>query len=126
MENQQQEKVFHSDSNVTVTQSRFMASGRTYTMRNISSVTVFKVEKSKKLPIALLIVGCLIALAGGSASVLGIAMAIAGIIWLFMIKNDYAVRISTNAGESNSLTSANRDYVQKIVNALNEAIIHRG
>jgi hypothetical protein len=126
MENVQEEKVFHKDSNVTVTQSRFIANGRTYAMRNISSVTIFEIEKSKKLPIAILIVGCIMAFCGGDTMLLGIVIAIGGLIWILMLKNDYAVRISTNAGETNSLTSGNKDYIQKVVNALNDAIIYRG
>jgi hypothetical protein len=120
------EKVFHNDANVIVTQSRFIASGRTYTMRNISSVTVSTVEKDKKLQIALLVVGCLMALTGGGVQIAGFVIALGALIWLLTMKNNYAVRISTNAGESNSLTSADKAYVQKIVNAVNEAIIHRG
>lgn len=57
---------------------------------------------------------------------MGIIILILGFWWIFTIKNQYAVRISTNAGEVNSIVSKDRDYIQKIVNALNEAIIHRG
>lgn len=57
--------------------------------------------------------------------ILGVAIALAALIWLLNMKNNYAVRISTNAGESNSLTSADKAYVQQIVNAFNEAIVYR-
>lgn len=120
------EKVFHNDANVVVTQSRFIASGRTYTMRNISSVSVYTVERNKKLPIALLVIGCAMTLTKDEVQILGVAIALAALIWLLSMKNNYAVRISTNAGESNSLTSADKAYVQQIVNAVNEAIIYRG
>lgn len=56
----------------------------------------------------------------------GIIVIALGIWWLFSIKNEYAVRISTNAEEANSIISKDKDYIQKIVNALNNAIIHRG
>lgn len=120
------EKVFHNDANVVVTQSRFIASGRTYTMRNISSVSVYTVERNKKLPIALLVIGCAMTLTKDEVQILGVAIALVALIWLLSMKNNYAVRISTNAGESNSLTSADKAYVQQIVNAVNEAIIYRG
>ena len=42
----QSEKIFYQDKNVTVTQSRFVVDGKTYAMRNISSVTNFKIKKS--------------------------------------------------------------------------------
>lgn len=126
MENIQEEKVFHRDSNVTVTQSRFIANGRTYAMRNISSVTISEIERSKKLPMAILIVGCLMAIFNENVRILGVIVAVGSFVWMVMMKNDYAVRISTNAGETNSLTSRHKDYIQKVVNSLNDAIIYRG
>ncbi|GGE58864.1 DUF6232 family protein [Pedobacter psychrotolerans] len=49
-----------------------------------------------------------------------------GILILALIKNEFTVRISTNAGEVNSIMSKDRLYVQSIVNALNDAIVYRG
>lgn len=91
-------------------------------MRNISSVYIFEIIKSKNKALLLIIVGFIL-LFSKEIFWLGIIILILGFWW---IKNEYAVRISTNAGEVNSIISKDRDYIQKIVNALNEAIIHRG
>lgn len=127
MENLQStgETTFYKDLNVTVTQSRYVTQSKTYAMRNISSVHVFEIIKSRKFPIILIILGILL-LFSGDTRIVGIIFAIAGALFLFLIKNEYAVRISTNSGEANSILSKDKAYIQKIVNALNEAIIHRG
>jgi hypothetical protein len=124
-ENQtQQEKVFLKDNNVTVTQARYIANGKTYTMRNISSVSLFTLKSSYTLEIILIVMGVILLIAG-TYIIGGILLAI-GVTLMVLKKDEYAVRISTNSGESNSLTSKDKNYIQKIVDALNDAIIHRG
>ncbi|MDO3641277.1 DUF6232 family protein [Mucilaginibacter sp. L3T2-6] len=98
----QNEVVFYRDGNVTVSRAKFI-----------------------KLPIIIVVHGFLL-LFSDCAGVAGLIFTALGIIILFAIKNEFAVRISTNSGESNSIISKDKTYIQKIVNALNEAIIHRG
>ncbi|MBL1221494.1 hypothetical protein JET18_11625 [Chryseobacterium sp. L7] len=121
----QNETKFYQDSSVTVTQSRFVTQSKTYAMRNISSVHVFEIIKSKTKAVLMIIFGLLF-LFSKDIFWVGLIIIALGIWWLVSIKNEYAVRISTNAGEANSIISKNKDYIQKIVNALNSAIIHRG
>ncbi|HCW06926.1 MAG TPA: hypothetical protein DGG95_06135 [Cytophagales bacterium] len=94
-------------------------------MRNISSVSIFRIEKNRIFQIILIVIGVLM-LFSDSSRVLGGIVAVIAALWLFTIKDEYSVRISTNAGEANSLTSKDQNYIQKIVDALNDAIIHRG
>lgn len=126
METQNQnETQFYKDSKVTVTQSRYVTDSKTYAMRNISSVHVFEIVKNRSLPIAMIIIGGLMLLGDGTRVAGGVILLI-GILILVLIKNEYAVRISTNSGEANSIVSRDKIYIQKIVDALNDAIIHRG
>lgn len=53
----QNETTFYQDSLVTVTQSRYITQSKTYAMRNISSVHVFEIEKSKVTPILMILLG---------------------------------------------------------------------
>ena len=53
-------------------------------------------------------------------------LACIGGLWYYSIKDEYSVRISSNSGEANGFRSKDKDYIQKIVNALNDAMIHRG
>lgn len=121
----QNETTFYQDVSVTVTQSRYVTQSKTYAMRNISSVHIFEIEKSRVMPILMIILGIPF-LFSRNVFWIGLILIILGILLLFFIKNEYAVRISTNAGEANSIVSKNREYIQTIVNALNDAIIHRG
>lgn len=126
MENSQQEEItFYRDASVVVTQSRYVTNSKTYAMRNISSVHIFEIVKSRTFPVVLIIIGILM-LFGDDARVFGFITIAIAVLILLSIKNEFAVRISTNSGEANSIVSKDRTYIQKIVNALNEAIIHRG
>lgn len=121
----QNETTFYQDSTVTVTQSRFVTQSKTYAMRNISSVHIFEIVKSKMKAILLILIGIPLFFWGKTILIAFILIAL-GIWWFIYIKNEYAVRISTNAGEANSIVSKDKIYIQKIVNALSDAIIHRG
>ncbi len=121
----QNEVTFYRDETVLVTQSRYVTSSKTYAMRNISSVHTFEIVKSKTLPGILILIGFLM-LFSEEMRIVGGVILFLGVLILLLMKNDYAVRISTNSGEANSIVSSDREYVEKVVNALNEAIIHRG
>lgn len=127
MENLQStgETTFYKDINVIVTQSRYVTQSKTYAMRNISSVHVFEIIKSRRFPLILIVIGILL-LFSGDTRIVGTIFAVIGAVILFLTKNEYTVRISTNSGEANSIISKDKIYIQKIVNALNQAIIHRG
>ncbi|PTS96863.1 hypothetical protein DBR11_18390 [Pedobacter sp. HMWF019] len=126
METQAQNEVtFYQDMRVTVTQSRYVTNSKTYAMRNISSVHIFEIIKSKALPVIMIIAGFFM-LFSESSMILGILILVFGVAILFCIKNEFAVRISTNSGEVNSMVSKDKAYIQTIVNALNDAIVHRG
>lgn len=120
-----QEKVFYQDKNVTVTQSRFIANGKTFAMRNISSVTNYRIEAGKGFAYFMIFIGFLFLFAD-SFRVFGGIMIVIGILVIVIQKDTYAVRISSNSGEANALESPDEPYIQKIVDAVNQAMVHRG
>ncbi|KQT24545.1 hypothetical protein ASG22_11150 [Chryseobacterium sp. Leaf405] len=120
----QNETTFYQNGSVTVTQSRFVTYSKTYAMRNISSVHIFEIGKNRVAPIIMILIA--VPFLFGYSFWIGLIIIALGILWLVSIKNEYAVRISTNAGEANSIVSKDRKYISEIVNALNDAIIHRG
>ncbi len=122
---QQNETIFYQDNIVTITQSRYVTQSKTYAMRNISSVHIFEIVKSKLPALIMIFIGIPL-LFSKDIFYVGIIIIALGIWWFTYIKNEYSVRISTNAGEANSIVSKDKNYVQKIVNALNDAIIYRG
>ena len=119
-----QEIIFYQDPKVTVTQNRFVTDSETYAMKNILSVSNFEIVKSKNGPIIQMALGAILLIPSG-LRILGGILVIIGFLWLFSIKNEYTARINTDAGEINTIVSGNRDYIQKIVDALHEAIIFR-
>lgn len=121
----QNETTFYQDSLVTVTQSRYITQSKTYAMRNISSVHVFEIEKSKVTPVLMILLGIPVLFLSKIFWV-GLILMSLGILLFISVKNEYTVRISTNAGEADSTISKDKEYIQKIVNALNDAMIHRG
>lgn len=124
-ENQESEKIFHEKNYVIVSQSRYLVHGKTYAMRNISSVDVYTVNGSYAVQIIILLIG-LVLIAIENARIIGAIIKAISILLMALVKDKYAVRISTNAGEVNNIISKDMDYVQQIVNALNDAMIYRG
>jgi hypothetical protein len=122
----QAEKIFYQDNNVVVTQSRFVSSGKTHAMRNISSVSNCRIVKSKSPAIVLCLIGIIAMFIGGKGIIFGVIFLGLGIAIFATTKDDFSVRINSNSGETNGLISKDQNYVQKIVEAVNEAIIHRG
>lgn len=122
------EHEFFKDDEVLVTQSRFICDGKTYAIRNISSVTMFtKAGEYNAFVIILLIGFSIVMMFAGSNMFFIIPLPI---IILYIIfgrsKNEYVVKINSNSGESNALVSLDKEYVESVVNALNESIIFRG
>lgn len=120
------ETIFYQDEKVTVSQSRFIANGKTYAMRNISSVSIFTIEKSKVLYYVLMAIGIFIMLNSNSINLGGLIIVGVSVWLIYRTKNPYSVQISSNSGESKAITSEDKEYIQKIVSAVNEAIVHLG
>ncbi|HZQ09085.1 MAG TPA: DUF6232 family protein [Anaerolineae bacterium] len=51
---------------------------------------------------------------------------IGGIALAAMVKDKYAVRLGSASGELDGLVDGDRERIQRVVNAMNEAIIKRG
>jgi hypothetical protein len=121
------------DANIHVTNLRTVLQGKTYAMANVTSVSTF-VQPGNPAPgvIAALIGGAalLIGLFSddkfGCASIFGALLLVIGICVANAAKNRYWVRIGSASGETNALSSLDRAYIERIVNAMNEAIIRRG
>jgi hypothetical protein len=119
------EKVFLKDSNVTVTQSRLIVDGKTFPIRNISSVAKQTITRNRLSEILIMVIGVLCVIIEG-IRIIGVILIIVSLVMFLFLKKKYAVRINTNAGEEDGLISENVSYVQKIVNAINDAIVYRG
>jgi len=123
----------YQDSTIAITNLRAMLQGKTYAMANITSVSMFTQYASKLPGLVVAFIGAAIMLAGFVADdgrawylLLGLMILIVGLLIYRAAQNMYFVRISGSSGETNTLQSRDSEYIQKIVNAMNEAIVRRG
>lgn len=117
------EQTFFEYEDVKVTNARFISGSQTYAMSNVTSVKAFEQKPKRLWGILLLIIGLAVAI---NAPVIGIVVAAGAAIYLFMQKTVYHVMLATSGGEVSALKTYQQEYLQKVVSALNEAIVHRG
>ena len=117
------EQTFFEYEDVKVTNARFISGSQTYAMSNVTSVKAFEQKPKRLWGILLLVIGLLVAI---NAPVVGIVIAAGAAIYLFMQKTVYHVMLATSGGETSALKTYQQEYLQKVVSALNEAIVHRG
>ena len=126
-----QETVFYSDGKgVRVTNSRLIIDRTTYTMRNITSVSKARTDPNRVWPVVLFGIGVILLAPGlqreATALVIAILFLLAGTLVWAQQKAEFHVRISSASEDPTVLTSRDEKYVESILLAPNEAIIHRG
>lgn len=118
-----EEKTFFEYEDVKVTNTRFITGGQTFAMSNITSVKAFEKKPERLFGIIALLVGLGVM---SQSFMVGIVIATAAAFYLYQQKTIFHVMLSTSGGESSALKTFQRDYLNKVVSALNDAIIHRG
>lgn len=126
----------YQDANIHVTNLRAMLQGKTYAMANVTSVSVFTQFGNKTPGVILAVLGGFLFLggfgSGGDSSAqgcfftFGLILLAIGVALFVSAKDVYWVRIGSASGEMNALSSKDRDYIMRIVNAMNDAIVRRG
>ncbi|EEQ09834.1 hypothetical protein ymoll0001_18190 [Yersinia mollaretii ATCC 43969] len=53
-------------------------------------------------------------------------MLLAAIFWFKKIQPEYIVVLNSSSGEAQALRSYDKNYIQSVINALNESIVFRG
>jgi len=117
------EKIFFEHEGVRVTNTRFVVDGQTFAMNNVTSVKPLEKKPSRVGPIILIFLGILSAIGGGYV---GLVVSGIGALWWYMQKTTYHVMLHTSGGETSALKTYQREYLNKVVGALNDAIVHRG
>ena len=117
--------LYSDDKGVRITNTRAIFGNKTYVMTNISSISIGKKPPNWVPGIVVLLFGILFLLIDATR-VLGIIFLIIGIVILYFTKGVYSVRVTSASGETDALTDIDKTYIQNIVTAINEAIIHRG
>lgn len=118
-----EEQIFLDESGVKVTNARFITYGKTQALAGITSVSTLVKNPNRLWPIILIILGGILAFNGDIT--FGI-LALIGILWLVFQKSTYYVRLESASGTSNALESKDKDFIFRVVDALNDAIVARG
>jgi hypothetical protein len=121
------EEIFYESGNVKVTNARFIVDSQTYAMNGVTSVKGHIIPANRTLGLILLIVGLLIFFGSGiGGKLLGLLVAAAGGYLMYQAKATHAVMLHSSSGEAQALSSTDEAYIKNVINALNEALIHRG
>jgi uncharacterized membrane protein len=120
-----EEKTFFDTGNVRVTNARFIVDGQTYAMNGVTSVKQAARHPSRVGPTLWALIGLLLVVTG-AAVVLGLILLVVALLWGFGQKPVWIVVLSSSSGEAQALTSQDRDYIDGVISALNESIVHRG
>jgi len=117
------ETTFFEYDDVKVTNARFISGSQTYAMSNITSVKAFEKKPKRFVGVLIVLIGLVIAINTPAA---GLAIVVAAGVYLYMQKTIFHVMLATSGGETSALKTYQRDYLDKVVSALNKAIVHRG
>ena len=117
------EQIFFEYDDVKVTSSRFISGGQTYAMSNVTSVKPYEKKPSRFWGVVVLLFGGIVAM---NSLAPGLIIAGCAALYLYYQKPVFHVLLSTSAGETKALVTYQRDYLDKVIAALNDAIIARG
>jgi hypothetical protein len=110
------EQTFLDEKGLKVTNARFLVSGQTYSIAGITSVRLIQIPRKNALAWFLIIVGLFFIL----------VPTILGIMILLKQPPPCAVGLSTASGEVSAYFTSDRAFAERIVSALNDAIVARG
>jgi hypothetical protein len=116
------EQIIFQHEGVQITKSRFVNGNQTYAMSNITSVKSFENKPSYASNIFVFLVGLATLTSYPVVSLICFAAAAVTI----NKKSTFHIMLTTSGGEVSALETHEKDYIEKVVAALNQAIIARG
>jgi hypothetical protein len=124
------EETVYNDSNVNVTTARVVIGGTTYALRNITSVKMQLSPAKQGCAIVTLIFGIMGVMVGRvsysdspAMLIFGCGLVVCAILWLRSNKPVWHLIFASASGETQALTSKNKEYIERIVASINEAIV---
>ena len=126
------EPTFYSDERgVRITPTRAIFGSTTYAMANITSVARDEEPPRRKPGIIIAILGLIILVACVSfesavGAIVGVVVLGLGTLIAAKAKATYYVKITSASGETKPTSSKDKQHIDSIVTALNEALIKRG
>ena len=136
-----QEFTYYSSDNVLVTSTRAVVGAATYALANITSVSMRVIAPSRLRPFLGLVFGLLLFSWSLWRLVVGVGAAAEEMILSMVIglafsgecarrvvraRPTYVIEIASASGEAKALKSKDRDHIERIVGAMQQAISERG
>lgn len=119
-----EEKVFLDERGIKVTSARFVSPGKTHSMAGVTEVSTFIHTPDRKFPIILAVIGIILLIF--KVWILGAILAAAGIAWFISQKDEYSVMLGSASGSSDAFRDKDQAFIERVVTALNDSIVHRG
>lgn len=119
-----EERTFFEYEDVKVTNARFVSGGQTFAMNNVTSVKPFEKKPNRMGGVIVFCIGLIIM--ASSSFMMGLLTSIAAGYYLYQQKTVYNILLATSAGETKALATHQKEYLNSVISALNDAIVHRG
>jgi ribosomal protein S27E len=117
------EKVYYRAGGVRVTSARAILDGKSYAMAQITSVEAVEIPPNTKAAVALIVCGAILAI---PTCGLALILLIVGIIVYGTARPYYAVCVASASGEAHALIGPDPEPIDRVVAAINQAIVERG
>jgi hypothetical protein len=120
-----EEHIFFENGKITITKNQFIVDKQSFAMNSITAIKITEKPPSARLSGNTAIVGSLFLFLDGLFFFIGLIMlVIAGLLWK-NTKPHYSIILTTPSGELLALTSQEKEYIEKIFAALNQALLSR-
>ncbi|MGH6632737.1 DUF6232 family protein [Sphingopyxis sp.] len=121
------EKIFYQSGVVRVTNARFVVDNQTHAMNGVTSIAHVENQPQRTGLIIALILGVLLLFAGsGGMQIFGFLVAAVCGFLLYQQKTTHIVVLRSSSGEVKALSDTDETHIRRVVEALNDALIHRG
>lgn len=117
------EHILFHNAGVKITSQQLIVPGHVYVLNEIESAEFIKVEPKRTVAIVLLCVGMFILLSEGHLFALGGFSVLMSIVIWISGNTQYRVMINTATGNHEVLSSMDRAYVEKVLHALDAAML---
>lgn len=120
-----EEKSFFANGTVTVTQNQLIVENQTFELAGVTSIKIGETPPNRRLSGNTAIIGALCLSLDAFFFVVGlILLGVAGFLWK-TTKPQYSIILNTPSGEKPALISDNKEYVEQVFSALNQALLSR-
>ena len=121
------EKILFEQGNVKITNARFIVGNKTTAINGVNSISSRVAHPSRTGPIIGVVIGLAILFgADGAAKLFGLLIAGIGGWILYSQKSSHFVVLVTSSGAVDALDSTDEPFIQSVIAALNDALVHRG